>query len=389
MRCIHFLNSVDLNLGGVVCAVINFCKYMQQAGVDTYLVTRMRLEHVNDWTEGNKGAPTLVELPSQPTRMGWLTSSDCSFLESWLQPSDVVHLHGMWEPSSHRLAQICRQKQVPYCISCHGMLDDWPMSQKWFKKRLFWYLYGRRYLRGAFAVHTTALEEKRQVEPWVQGTRIEVIPLVFEMDSFLNLPGHEVATNSLGLHKDEKIVLFLSRVHLKKGVELLVDAMKIVQKEQPMARALIAGPGDPAYVEKIEQQINENGLENCVKIVGPIHGETKFSLYQRADIFALPTHQENFGFVLPEAMVCGTPVITTTGVDIWRELQSGGAQIVRRIAQEFSEKIIELMQDDQLRAMLGKQGREWVLDTLEPLKVTKQYLAMYARADAYLDRNDS
>jgi glycosyltransferase involved in cell wall biosynthesis len=332
---------------------------------------------VRDWTAENSEKPTLVELPGRGSERSWLTKEERTFVAQWLQPSDIVHLHGMWEFSLHQVAKVCRQKGIPYCVSSHGMLDDWSMSQGWLKKRLFWYLFGRSYLGGAFAIHTTAMDEKRQVEPWVLGRRVTVVPLIFELDAFKNLPGPELAAEKYGIVGDERIVLFLSRIHPKKGVELLIDAMQIVLKRGLQARALLAGPGDRDYIAAIQKVIREKHLEDSISLIGPVHGEAKLSLYQRADVFALPTHQENFGFVLPEAMACGTPVITTKGVDIWRELQAGGARIVDRTAESFAQEIIQLLGNDQVRASLGRQGRAMVFDTLETTRVLRQFLDLY------------
>lgn len=134
MRYIHFLDSVDLKLGGLTSAALSICKHLQLAGADTFLITRKRLPHVQEWTEQNNSAPTLIELPQQQASSAWLSLAEQQYVREWLQPGDVVHLHGLWERSSHQVAKICREQNVPYCITPHGMLDHWSMSQKWLKK---------------------------------------------------------------------------------------------------------------------------------------------------------------------------------------------------------------------------------------------------------------
>ena len=377
MRYVHFLNSIDLNLGGVTAAVLSLCEHLQRAGGEVYLATRKSMDHVREWTQDNPDYPTLIELPGDRNGLLPLDGEERRYLAEWLQPQDVVHLHGMWELATHDFARVCRMQGVPYCVSSHGMLDDWSMSQGWLKKRGFWLIYGRKYLSGAFAIHTTAQEERRQVEPWVVGRPVEVVPLIFPLDAFQKLPGPDIAADSLDIKSDEKVVLFLSRIHPKKGVEVVIDAMQEVRKAHANVRALLAGPGEEAYVDAIRELIASKGLDDCVELVGPVHGDAKLSLYQRADVFALPTHQENFGFVMPEAMACETAVVTTKGVDIWRELESAGARIVPRNAREFAREITNLLEDDDQRLHLGRLGREWVFDALDPQRVIQQFLDLY------------
>ena len=110
-------------------------------------------------------------------------------------------------------------------------------------------------------------------------------------------------------------------------------------------------------------------------------GETKLSLFAHADVFALPTQQENFGLVYPEAMLCETPVITTKGTDIWRELESGGgAVIIDRDATAFADAILSVLSDDAKREEMGKSARRHMLHWLDTGQVVKSYEAMYEKA---------
>jgi glycosyltransferase involved in cell wall biosynthesis len=171
--------------------------------------------------------------------------------------------------------------------------------------------------------------------------------------------------------------LFLSRLHPKKGVDLLLKAAATLQAQGVQAELLIAGPGDEDYVNVLKKLAAQLGVQSSTHFLGMVRGELKLSLYQFADVFVLPTHQENFGLVLPEALACGTPVVTTRGTDIWRELAAAGAMIVDNQPAELAGAIAKLLASRELRTQLGKQGREYVNTWLAEDKVQAGYEKMY------------
>ena len=167
------------------------------------------------------------------------------------------------------------------------------------------------------------------------------------------LPGAEVARRGvLAGMGPEPIVLFLSRIHPKKGGETLIRAVAQVRSGGRPCSLVFAGTGEDAYVGSLRALAAELGLEGAVRFVGLVRGAEKLSLYQAAAVLAIPTHQEDFGLVFPESLACGTPVVTTRGVDIWPELESsGGAVIVDRTPGAFAEAIGGLVADaDRARA---------------------------------------
>jgi glycosyltransferase involved in cell wall biosynthesis len=124
-------------------------------------------------------------------------------------------------------------------------------------------------------------------------------------------------------------------------------------------------------------------LSDCIEFLGFVSGDIKTSLYKAADIFVLPTHQENFGIVLVEAMVCGTPVITTRGVDIWPELESsGGVVITNGDPQSLADGIRMLLRDESHRGEMAERGRAWVRRYLDPPRVIRMYEERYKAAIA-------
>jgi glycosyltransferase involved in cell wall biosynthesis len=205
----------------------------------------------------------------------------------------------------------------------------------------------------------------------VQACAIDLAPYAY-------LPGPELAREAFAqLSHDCQKILFLSRLHPKKGVNLLLQAVALLQSKGVPAELLIAGPGDKDYLKQLKELATQLGVQSTTHFLGMVRGELKLSLYQLADVFVLPTHQENFGLVLPEALVCGTPVVTTRGTDIWRELADAGAMIVDNEPAHLAGAIEKLLASRDLRIQLGKQGREYVSNWLAEDKVQAGYEQMY------------
>ena len=383
MRVGHFITELVLAHGGVVRAVLDLAGVLAERGIGVAIVSHHAPDWPAEWSAGaaDPHSPTLTTIP-WPV-IGKLRFSRSQFREArrLVSAFDAVHLHAVWEPSIAEMARACRAEGVPYCVSTHGMLDDWCMAQRTAKKRLFLAMFGSAMLRGADAVLTTAAGEREQAQRWAPGARFEVIPLAFDPSPFDPLPGPESARAAVPeTDTDEPIVLFLSRVHPKKGIERLIDTAAEMERRGVAARFIVAGPGDESYLLALRHRAAASGVGHRVRFVGPVFGDAKASLYQLASVFCLPTHQENWGFVLIESLVCGTPVVTTRGVDIWPELEaSGGAIIADPTPVSLADAIAVLLGDPPHARRMGAHGREWCVRNLSPDIVGGRYEEFYRR----------
>lgn len=381
MNILHVMSRLRLEDGGVVRAVIDLAGAAADTGHAVVVATWDGTDAPDTWT-GAADRPRLVTF-DQPSHAGKLSPSATTTLRSEIGAADVVHLHTPWDQTNRTIGRLCESTNTPYIVSIHGMLDDWSMSQRGMKKRIYLAYAGRRLLERAAFVHCTAGAELEQSKVWYPRGRGRVVPLVFDIEPYRNLPGPELARDAFGIDANTPIVLFLSRIHIKKGVHVLVKAADHLRNAGVDCQTLIAGTGDATYDAAIRSQIDAMKLTEHVRMLGMVKGDTKVSLYQAADVFALPTSQENFGFVLPEALACGTPAITTKGVDIWPELEgSGSTLIVEQTHEAFAEAIAGLLVDDERKRDMGNKGRAWVLDYLEPSSVQASYDQMYADAVA-------
>ena len=378
MQILHYCARLRLVDGGVVRAVLDITSALAGRGKNVILLH----------TEGTDCPPASSHVQTMQT--GPFDKAPIRFsqqrlesLKQHIEDADVLHLHTPWEPANIQLAKLAYSCGTPYIISVHGMLDDWVMKTSAMKKKLFLLLGGRRMFNRASAVHCTAEAEASQVKKRIPKATIIVAPYVFNPEEYLHPPPTSDPDKYWPVRGPMlPTVLFLSRIHPKKGVDRFIRAAGVVCKTHD-ARFIIAGSGEVEYERELRLLVEEEGIQNNVEFVGFVGGDRKTSLYRVADIFAVPTSQENFGIVFPEAMACGVPVITTRGVDIWPELEgSGGAQIIQEDVQSTANAIKHLLDNAELRNQMGAKGRQWVDHTFSGDAVVNRYIELYRSVGA-------
>lgn len=245
----------------------------------------------------------------------------------------VVHLHGLWHPFLHRVARCARARGIPVVISPQGMLTPWALGEKRLKKRLALATYQGLDLRTAALVHATAAPEVEDIRRLGLRQPVVVAPFGIEMPPPPEPRGGAVRTAA-----------FVSRIHPKKGLPQLLEAwarlggLRAGDAARPRWRLVIAGPDEGGHQAELVAQAAAAGLavemrplpdrglpESAADVVftGPVYGDRKIDLYRQADLFVLPTHSENFGVVILEALACGVPVITTRGAP-WGGIEAVG-----------------------------------------------------------------
>jgi glycosyltransferase involved in cell wall biosynthesis len=258
----------------------------------------------------------------------------------------MIHDHGIWLPSNIAVYRHARRMALPLVISARGMLKPWALRQKWFKKKIAWYLYQKKALNYASAIHATATSEAEQCRELGFDQPIAVIPNGVEFPE--SLPAKQ--------ENDKKIVLCVSRMHPKKGLADLLSVWAGIRDEG--WQLVIAGPDEDGYRTQLENQVVAMNVQS-VTFTGNLGDVEKWQAYANADLFVLPTHGENFGVVVAEAMAAGLPVITTVGAPWklledkkcgwWIDIGVGPLQATLRQAMALS---------DTQRQEMGQRGKE-------------------------------
>jgi len=286
---------------------------------------------------------------------------------------DLLHGHGIWQIPVHNMAKIARQKNLPYIITPRGMLEPWALRTGKWKKKLALILYQRKDLARAACIHATAKMEAENIRKLGFYNPIAIIPNGIDIDQF------PLPANRLTKQKEKHTLLFLSRIHPKKGIEILIEAWQTVNLSLKQNwQVEIAGNGDEKYISSLKHLIQKRGLSNEIKIIGPQFGNEKLAAYHRADLFVLPTYSENFGIVVAEALACGVPVITTKGTP-WEELNTYNAGGWIDIGIEPLKATLNkfLAYSDEERFMMGENGRKLIEENYSIKQVASKMIDLY------------
>ena len=244
-----------------------------------------------------------------------------------IRNSDVVHIYTLWTFPGLAAARACRHARIPYLVMPHGMLDPHSVGRKWLKKQCYGRLLEWPSLRRARGLCYTHPEEERLASTTCHGLpRGYIVELGAETPP--DCPRSELRTQFLERHpalRERTVVLFLGRLHSKKGLDLLIPAFDAVRRERPDAHLLLVGPGEPAYVQSLHDEVSRRGLDRAVTFTGILSGRDKWAAMAASDLFVLPSYQENFALTVVDAIRSGLPVLVSRRVNIWKDLVDAGA----------------------------------------------------------------
>lgn len=382
MKIVHSISNLNFSSGGPVRAIIDLSTKLTERGHEVRIITHADTNAPDEWKSNPTHNPCTVPIGPSGLRGLRMSPEQKRKARETIAWADVVHAHGIWTPLAKNICAMSRSMGKPYVISLRGMLDDWCMEQRRTKKLVYLKLGGSTMLNNAALIHSTAEGELAQSKKWFPGTQGVVIPNLLNLAPYELMPGPQVAREAFPMFDTgDPVLLYLSRLHYKKGVEHLIEAVKILRDRGLPHRALIAGDGDVEYEARLKAQVRREGLDSHIAFLGLVVGDQKISLYQAADLFVLPTSQENFGFVIYESLAAGTTVLTTKGVDTWPELQEQAqATICEQHGESIADAILRLTSDPDALAQRGKRGRDWIFDQMHPDKIIELFEQFYARA---------
>jgi glycosyltransferase involved in cell wall biosynthesis len=339
------------------------CRALLESRVDALIVTtnadgegRLSVKLGRQITYGN--APAIF-FPRQWSEAYKYSRPFARWLGAHVGEFDVVHIHAVFSHACLAAASACSKRDVPYIVRPLGTLDPWSMKQKRVRKMLFWHSGVKRMLEGAAVIHYTAQLEQQLVESSLGLKGGVVIPLGVE-----TAPS-SIPTEKNGFHTryalgDDPYVLVLSRLHPKKGIELLLKAFLPLVRKPEFAhwKLVLAGDGEPAYVDKLRRLVRESPSNGNIVFTGWLEGLQKNAALEHASLLALPSYQENFGLCVLESLACGVPVLISTHVNLAPEIESCGAGWISPLSCEtLSATLAEALSDHAAREKRGQAGR--------------------------------
>jgi glycosyltransferase involved in cell wall biosynthesis len=400
VRILHVIPYMHPNAGGPPVVVENFVRETGKLGHSSEIVSSAFLcnrDQIGLLKQLNKLAPT--EFVVRSGIFAPLHRPTWRQLGQRIQAADIVHVHTLWNSINVIVQRECARINRPYVLMPHGMLDPYSLSVKrWRKSFYLWALEGRN-ISSAQGVIYTSLEEARLAE-----TRLWSLPKRFIVPLGGDRPSgnsDELASEFLERFpkaRNRRQLLFLGRLHFKKGLDRILMTLPGVIKKYPNVLLTIVGGGSAEFEASLNRQIGTQGLQNYVLMTGSLSGAVKWGAYASAELFLLPSRQENFALTVAEAMQMGVPVIISSRVNTWPYVKDAGAGLIlneERISQDLEEGILSLLKDCAARRLMGRRGQEYARTTLtwasaatKLLECYEEVLARYGAARDVADNEE-
>jgi glycosyltransferase involved in cell wall biosynthesis len=326
LKILQLVDTLDPKVGGVATAVLDLSRGLARRGHKIDIVVL-----------DDPGAPWLanIGLPGQALGVGLTSYRYSPKLLPWLKKHggdyDRVIVNGIWQYLSFAAWRRYAGSAVPYFVFPHGMLDPWfkeTFPLKHLKKWLYWPWAEYRVLRDAAAVIFTSEEECLLARKsfWLYSAREKILPLGVETPPTASAEVRDKFFERYPELRDKRVLLFLGRLHPKKGCDILIDAFAQVADDS--VALVLAGPDQVGWQAELQQRAEQLKVSTRVIFPGMLQGEMKRAALAAADAFVLPSHQENFGMAVVECLAAGLPVLISNRINIWREIDQDRAGYV-------------------------------------------------------------
>ncbi len=359
----HVVPSISEEASGPSYSVRRLCRELNQENCSTILAT-LNWSYLKDppyfLKTFDMGAGPR-RLGRSPTMHQWLDN------EARNKKISLLHAHSLFMMPNIYPSWVARNHNVPLVISPRGAMSQWALTHGSIAKRLFWPLLQRPACSAAHCFHVTSFDEYKDVRRLGFRQPVAIIP------NGIDIPATAAAASS----DSRRTLLFLGRIHPKKGIDILLHAWHAIQNTFPEWELKIVGPDDGLHLAELKAMAQLMTLER-VSFYAPLFGDEKLAAYRDADLFVLPTHSENFGMTVAEALAAGTPAIVTRGAP-WAGLETRGAgwwieigidPLVEVLQQAMSETAASLKKR-------GERGREWMREDFSWSEIARRMALTY------------
>ena len=374
MRILHVTPNASRAYGGPTYSLVAYSIAARSGGATVSIAAPTLPEVDREWIQAQLPNVDLHLFPSygrgaflaSPALQGWLRRKGSEF--------DVIHVHGLLNPVSSLASRTCVRNRWPLVVRPFGTLSQFTFAhRRGLLKRAYMAAIESANLEGASAIHFTT-DAERDASTWHAiewGERARVVPP----------PWIGTIAESAAHQSTSSTVLFLSRLHPVKNVELLIDAWPIVLRSIPVAKLVIAGNGDPRYVQALRARATT--LAPSISFVGHADDLVKNELLASATIFALPSFHENFGISVLEALAAGLPAVITPEVQLSEFVRQHTLGVIAEATvPAFAAAIVRALTDNALRARCSADGPELVARYYSPATIGEELLQMYRLAIA-------
>ena len=374
--------SLSAQWGGPPVVVTSLTRTLQAQGVDCaiFATTGRRVGTDRLPTGGIK-----TELFStSPVARIWTGHSFAlaKMLRRVIPSYDLVHVHELWHYPGYAAAKAARATGKPYVVTLHGGLEPWALGHKSARKRAYMTAIQRRVLSNAAILHVATREEAKQVRNHGINAPVKVIPNGVNAEEFESLPARsaveELSYDLLG----QSIVLFLGRIHPKKGLDILAKSFGEVARTRADVRLLIAGPDEAGYRANVEKMLEDAGALDKTVFVGTLTGREKLIALGSADIFVLPSYSEGFSISVLESMCSGLPVVISRQCYFPEVAEAGAGRVIDSDPGQLTDSITQLLDHPDDRKVMGERARKLIRDRYTWTSIAARFRDLYSEAIA-------
>jgi glycosyltransferase involved in cell wall biosynthesis len=382
MRVLHVLSSLDPKAGGPPAAISGLAPAQVEAGADVTVFATFARRTDYSIVERLRSSGVTVHLVGPCVLPLGLHPKTRSQVRSEVAAAHVVHIHALWEDVQHQAATACRALGIPYLVRPCGMLDPWSLRQGHWKKRIYMWLRLRGDLEAAAALHFTSDSERDLATPLRLTPPSIVEPNGVDLSEFTPLPPKGTFRRRYPQFHGRPMLLFLSRIHPGKGLDVLVPAFGRCLRDVPPRQKpflVIAGSDSGGHESKVRAMIATCGIQDHVVFAGPLYGCDKVAAYTDADLFVLPSRHENFGNAVVEALAAGCPVVLSEHVAIAQEIAAAGVGLCCLVqAESVAATLSQLLNDPHARGAAAARTRPFVEGRYDWRLIAERLAAHYA-----------
>ncbi|MCX6702716.1 MAG: glycosyltransferase [Candidatus Wolfebacteria bacterium] len=384
MKILHITPAYSpaYRYGGPIKSVHELNKWLVKKGVDVTVYT------TDIDGKGNLNVPLGKEVIIDGVKVfyfpvAWRFWQYSSAMRQALQKNikdfDLVHITSVFLSASTIGAYYAKKFKKPYIISPRGSLMKETFRKGYLKKKIYTVLLEKRNLEGAAGIHFTSEMEKDEYVGMGFPLKREVVIQNGLDKEGLGKESTPDFRKKYGIPEDKKIILFLSRISWKKGLDDLIPAFRIVREKEDDVILVIAGGDDEGYRKETEKFISDNDLQSGRDVVftGQLLGGDKNAAYKEAGVFVLPSYSENFGMVILESMYFGLAVVSTATTAIAQQLPADAVMIVKKDKKEIADAIIKILRDPNLAKKMGVVGRKAVEKEFSWDKIAEKFIRRY------------
>ncbi|MBV9866505.1 MAG: glycosyltransferase [Abitibacteriaceae bacterium] len=376
MKVLHVIWSIDPRNGGPPVALVGMAKAQAQLGLEVSIITTWKRGENLAAIEQLKDYQVQVE-PVGPCSGPLVRHPKLSdTIKKMVSAADIVHIHGLWEEINHQAAQSAQRLGRPYLVRPCGMLDPWSLGQSRLKKQLYMRWRLNQNLDHARAIHYTSRSEADRSLPLQIKAPVIIEPNGLDLEEFAQLPPPGTFRAKYPGLGQRPMLLFMSRLHRKKGLDLLIPAF--AKANSGDAILTVAGPDEDGYRAEVEALVTRYNISGKVLFCGALHGPDRVAALADADLFVLPSYQENFGIVVVEALAANTPVIISDQVNICNQIKDSkvGAVVSLNI-DALSNEITHWINDGELRQVAASGARAMVWAQYDWQQIAQRWIKHY------------